>query len=853
MDSNRLLRALFSKQPRRRSASFRPQLQLLEDRVTPSNLDVPLDPALDQFGDQFETVQAYQNSDGLGDRVTFSIFDTGASPITFGWEDQFLFDLSGQAIPTLPGVDVTASGVGGDLTGLVSEPGTILADGIHALDLNALLSGQDSIDMTNAAAVGNVQAMIGTDVGSPDLPSIVGTPILNGGLGGALSGGVAAMVDMQSFQIDFGALFPDVPEFQGLLLPIPDLSFVSPGTTLTQGVDTTEPVRVPVDFVGIDNSLDPGTTITESFNPVVHGIQVNNTVSGVPATVDNQTFLFDTGAQLTIISTAMAQQLGLDLNNPETTIDIQGAGGTATVPGYTIDSLVVPRDDNNDGVIDGTLKFTSVPVYVLDVDPSLDGILGMNLLDTAAKIIYDPVDPDGAGPAGPSLQFTFSTAPRDAGLDSTTLNALNDLNALLPGFAGTVTGHSLPGFTVNRAPSVAADQAAVTVNEGQTATNTGTFSDPDGNAVQISADIGAVTQNGGAWSWSLPTTDGPLGPITVTITADDGHGGVSTTTFTYAVNDVPPTIAISGAGNVDEGASYALTLGAVTDPGADTVTDYIVHWGDGSSDTYASAGVKTHTYADGPNNYSITVDLQDEDGTHTNAGSLSVTVNDVAPMIALTGNAAVNKLAPYLLQLGAITDPGVDTVTGFRVNWGDGATTGFVAGAPTGQTAQHVYAVGGVNRTITVDLYDEDAAPHLAAGAQTIAVLNAAPNLAVKQTGTPAVVARGGIVRLLITLSNLGNSLATGGYVILQLPVGMTWVALGSTPGWHLIGARRYRLDVGTLQPGQVLKVVFRARVAKTLAAGSLLTTVARVGDDGMNGPDALLANNVSRLTTRVG
>jgi hypothetical protein len=742
---------------RRRWASFRPQLLVLEDRITPSNLDVPLDPTLDQFGDQFETVQAYRNNDGLGDRVTFSIFDTGASPVAFGWEDQLLFDTVGQAIPTLPAVQVTASGVGGDLTGLVSQPGTILADGIHALNLDALSNLQESVDLSNAAAVGNVQAIIGTETGSPDLPSIVGTPILNGGLGGALSGGVAASIDMQSYKIDFGALFPQVPEYQGLVLTVPDLSFVSPGTTLTQGVDTTAPVRVPVDLVGFDNHPNPGTTITESFNPVVHGIQANNTVSGMPASADNKTFLFDTGAQLTIISTAMAQQLGLDLSHPETTIDIQGAGGTATVPGFTIDSLVVPRDDNNDGVIDGTLTFKSVPVYVLDVDPRLDGILGMNLFDTAAKIVYDPVDPDGAGPAGPSLQFTFSTAPRNAGVDSAALAALN---TSFPMFAGTVAGHNLPGFDVNHAPSVVADHAAVTVNEGQTATNTGTFGDPDGDAVQISASVGAVTQTAGAWSWSLPTTDGPLGPITVTITADDGHGGVATTTFTYTVNDLAPTISVSG-------------------------------------------------------------------------------------------NDQVNKLAPYTLQLGAITNPGADTITGYRVNWGDGASTGFIAGAPSGQTLQHVYAVGGVNRTITVDLYDGDAAPHLAAGVKTITVRNAAPNLFVRQQGSPAVVSPGGIFRLLISIGNLGNSLATGGYVFLQLPVGMS-LAVGSTPGWQLIGPRRYLLQVGTLQSGQSLKVIFRAKVAKSLAFGSMLTTVARVGDDGLNGPDSLLANNVARLTTRV-
>ena len=35
---------------------------------------------------------------------------------------------------------------------------------------------------------------------------------------------------------------------------------------------------------------------------------------------------------------------------------------------------------------------------------------------------------------------------------------------------------------------------------------------------------------------------------------------------------------MSGAASVDEGSSYSLTLGAVSDPGQDTVSSYIVHW-----------------------------------------------------------------------------------------------------------------------------------------------------------------------------------------------------------------------------------------------------------------------------------
>ena len=58
------------------------------------------------------------------------------------------------------------------------------------------------------------------------------------------------------------------------------------------------------------------------------------------------------------------------------------------------------------------------------------------------------------------------------------------------------------------------------------------------------------------------------------------------------VDNVAPSIAISGAATVNEGSAYSLTLGAVTDPGTDTVTSYVVHWGDGNSDTYGSNGAE---------------------------------------------------------------------------------------------------------------------------------------------------------------------------------------------------------------------------------------------------------------------
>ena len=67
----------------------------------------------------------------------------------------------------------------------------------------------------------------------------------------------------------------------------------------------------------------------------------------------------------------------------------------------------------------------------------------------------------------------------------------------------------------------------------------------------------------------------------------------------------------------DEGDSHSFALGSFTDPGADSPWDVTVDWGDGSTDTtfqVASAGTlgsKPHTYADGPNDYTVTVTVND--------------------------------------------------------------------------------------------------------------------------------------------------------------------------------------------------------------------------------------------------
>ena len=67
----------------------------------------------------------------------------------------------------------------------------------------------------------------------------------------------------------------------------------------------------------------------------------------------------------------------------------------------------------------------------------------------------------------------------------------------------------VPVTVSNTAPTVDVDDEDVTVDEGETANNTGTFGDADGDDVTLTASAGTVTPGDGTWSWSFDTTDGP--------------------------------------------------------------------------------------------------------------------------------------------------------------------------------------------------------------------------------------------------------------------------------------------------------------------------------------------------------
>ena len=82
-------------------------------------------------------------------------------------------------------------------------------------------------------------------------------------------------------------------------------------------------------------------------------------------------------------------------------------------------------------------------------------------------------------------------------------------------------------------------------------------------------------------------------------------------------------------------------------------------------------------------------------------------MRNVAPDLTTDGAAVALSGQPYTLRLG-VTDPGVDTLVQWVVDWGDGSAIETFAGSV--REVQHVFAVPERSHTIQVGAFDEDGA-----------------------------------------------------------------------------------------------------------------------------------------------
>ena len=201
-----------------------------------------------------------------------------------------------------------------------------------------------------------------------------------------------------------------------------------------------------LDFMSTVFSNDLPATNRRRFSvPIKQGIFPPETDGPVPTWADlpfvvatteqdgvkvSGDFVLDTGAQLSIISTKMAFDLGLDANGNGLLQDeavgtqqLGGVGGTIDAPVMLVEKLNVPTEEGID------LVYTNVSVAVVDISPKIDGIFGMNLLSSGWL---------GASFGGDNQEADLLGLLEDAGLA--------DLLAELGGLGGSLTGSPYPFF-----------------------------------------------------------------------------------------------------------------------------------------------------------------------------------------------------------------------------------------------------------------------------------------------------------------------------------------------------------------------------------------------------------------------
>jgi VCBS repeat-containing protein len=196
------------------------------------------------------------------------------------------------------------------------------------------------------------------------------------------------------------------------------------------------------------------------------------------------------------------------------------------------------------------------------------------------------------------------------------------------------------------------------------------------------------------------------GLYTVRLRVTDNQGATDTGTATVTVDNVAPTLTLSGDASVSEGTTYILTLSDVIDPGDDTIITCTVDWGDGGRESCLGAIGDSipHTYVDGDNSHTIFVDLSDEDGSYDSVDTLDMIVNNVPP-IADVGGPYVGIIdSPVVLSAAGSYDPGrADTLT-YQWDWDADGDYDYIT---TTVTVTRTWSTAGVY-TVTLRVTDGD-------------------------------------------------------------------------------------------------------------------------------------------------
>ena len=341
---------------------------------------------------------------GTGGNAYFdlALLDSGAATHIITQEAFNGFDLAGN---NMQGTNIQP--VGGATGVIITEIND--AGGIYAAGLGDRTAAGTLLDMDTTKLRGQTSVATLTAPAEWTLPNILGLPM-------AAQHAIAIQnSDPQIFQHDGRTARTPQVEFRdlgsggdGILRRAP--LKLRPGIGFIQG-----PQYVfNLDFNDIlgggniavhDNPASPSVVIDTNGNG--GGLFIDVDFANGSESLEDRELLFDTGADLTVVSQITAARLGFDpiLDTPDFVLEVEGSGGISTgIPGFYLDEL-------NIDTIGGSFTMQNVPIAVLDVtNPNnpgniIDGILGMHLF-TGRDLVIDANASVGQAGAGPSLYIS---------------------------------------------------------------------------------------------------------------------------------------------------------------------------------------------------------------------------------------------------------------------------------------------------------------------------------------------------------------------------------------------------------------------------------------------------------------
>ncbi|WP_442910747.1 putative Ig domain-containing protein, partial [Kluyvera sp. CHPC 1.2972] len=426
---------------------------------------------------------------------------------------------------------------------------------------------------------------------------------------------------------------------------------------------------------GVQDSGSELLTLSQSARLAAHA-------AGINIISDGQTITLTGGATREAFQAVLSAIMYVNTANTPT-------GGIRTIA-VTVNDDAISSATSSLTIITGSPPVVSTPVPPQSVaqnsnlsftlpagtftDPDSDPLtLSATLADGSALPAWLNFDP---------VTGTFSGTPDNADVGSLSIKVTatdTARNSVSTTFNLTVTN-------VNDAPVVSMPIPLQAVWQGQSLSFTvpaGTFSDPDGDTLTLSATL----TSGSAlptWLHFNPTTgtfsgtpgNADVGNLNIRLTATDPDNASVSTIFNLLVvnvNDAPEVAITIPTQSVAQDGSFSLTVpaGTFVDPDGDTLT-LSATLADGSSlPTWLHFDPATHTFTGTPGNsdvgsISIKVTANDGDASVSTTFSLTViNVND-APVVSTpipAQGVLQDSSLNFTVPIGTFSDPDGDTLT----------------------------------------------------------------------------------------------------------------------------------------------------------------------------------------------